>query len=142
MPDVVIVSDAASVRDQVRAAITDADATVREIESGKQLLPAVQERVPDLAVIDLQVGNMGGMAACLDLRMEEGAGRLAHVPVLMLLDRRPDVFLARRSQADGWLVKPLDALRVRKAMQALLAGGTYHDDTHLPPTVPVVSPAP
>jgi DNA-binding response OmpR family regulator len=142
VPDVVIVSDAASVRDQVRAAITDADATVREIESGKQLLPAVQERVPDLAVIDLQVGNMGGMAACLDLRLEEGAGRLAHVPVLMLLDRRPDVFLARRSQADGWLVKPLDALRVRKAMQALLAGGTYHDDTHLPPTVPVVSPAP
>ena len=142
MPDVVIVSDAASVRDQVRAAITDADATVREIESGKQLLPAVQERVPDLAVIDLQIGNMGGMAACLDLRLEEGAGRLAHVPVLMLLDRRPDVFLARRSQADGWLVKPLHALRVRKAMQALLAGGTYHDDTHLPPTVPVVSPAP
>jgi DNA-binding response OmpR family regulator len=142
VPDVVIVSDAASVRDQVRAAVTDADATVREIESGKQLLPAVQERVPDLAVIDLQIGNMGGMAACLDLRLEEGAGRLAHVPVLMLLDRRPDVFLARRSQADGWLVKPLDALRVRKAMQALLAGGTYHDDTHLPPTVPVVSPAP
>jgi DNA-binding response OmpR family regulator len=142
VPDVVIVSDAASVRDQVRAAVTDADATVREIESGKQLLPAVQERVPDLAVIDLQVGNMGGMAACLDLRLEEGAGRLAHVPVLMLLDRRPDVFLARRSQADGWLVKPLDALRVRKSMQALLAGGTYHDDTYLPPTIPVVSPAP
>ena len=79
---------------------------IRELESGKQLLPAVQEGVPDLAVIDLQIGNMGGMAACLDLRLEEGAGRLPHVPVLMLLDRRPDVFLARRSQADGWLVKP------------------------------------
>ena len=142
MPDVVIVSDAASVREQVRAAITDPDATVRELESGKQLLAAVQERVPDLAVIDLQVGNMGGMAACLDLRLEEGAGRLPHVPALMLLDRRPDVFLARRSQADGWLVKPLDPLRARKAMQALLAGGTYHDDTHLPPTVPIASPAP
>jgi DNA-binding response OmpR family regulator len=142
VPDVVIVSDAASVRDQVRAAITDPDATIRELESGKQLLPAVQEGVPDLAVIDLQIGNMGGMAACLDLRLEEGAGRLPHVPVLMLLDRRPDVFLARRSQADGWLVKPLDPLRLRKAMLALLAGDTYHDDTHLPPTIPVASPAP
>src|SRR6267143_801767 len=69
--DVVIVSDAASVRDQVRAALTDPDTTVRELESGKRLLAAVQERVPDLAVIDLQVGNMGGMAACLDLRLEE-----------------------------------------------------------------------
>ena len=69
----------------------------------------VAEHLPDLAVIDLQIGNMGGMAACLDLRLEDGAGRLAHVPVLMLLDRQADVFLARRSGADGWLVKPLDA---------------------------------
>ena len=61
---------------------------------------------------------------------------------LTVLDRRPDVFLARRSNADGWLVKPLDPLRLRKAMQALLAGGTYHDATHLPPTIPVASPAP
>ena len=142
MPDIVIVSDAASVRDEVRAAITDPDATVRELEAGKRLLPAVQEQVPDLAVVDLQIGNMGGMAACLDLRLEEGMGRLPHVPVLMLLDRRPDVFLARRSQADGWLVKPLDPLRLRKAMLALLAGDTYHDDAHLPPTIPVASPAP
>jgi DNA-binding response OmpR family regulator len=141
VPDIVIVSDAASVRDEVRSAITVPDTTVREIAAGKQLLPAVQEQVPDLAVIDLQIGNMGGMAACLDLRLEEGAGRLPHVPVLMLLDRRPDVFLARRSQADGWLVKPLDPLRVRKAMQALLAGGAYLDDAHLPPTIPSASPA-
>ena len=39
-------------------------------------------------------------------------------PVLMLLDRRADVFLARRSDADGWLVKPLDAFRLRRAVTA------------------------
>ena len=33
----------------------------------------------------------------------------------MLLDRRPDVFLARRSGAEGWMVKPLDPLRLRRA---------------------------
>jgi DNA-binding response OmpR family regulator len=142
VPDILIVSDAASVREEVRAAITDPEATVRELEAGKRLLPAVQEQVPELAVVDLQVGNMGGMAACLDLRLEEGMGRIPHVPVLMLLDRRPDVFLARRSQADGWLVKPLDPLRLRKAMLELLAGGIYHDETHLPPTIPLASSAP
>jgi DNA-binding response OmpR family regulator len=135
MGDVLIVSDAASIRDEVRAAISDPGTTVREVDAGKQVLAAVQERVPDLAVIDLQIGNMGGMAACLDLRLEESADRLPHVPVLMLLDRRPDVFLARRSQADGWLVKPLDPLRLRKAMSELGAGRTYHDASHLPPTV-------
>ena len=53
--------------------------------------------------------------------------RLPDTAVLMLLDRQADVFLARRSDADGWLVKPLDAFRVRRAADALLAGGAYHD---------------
>jgi len=51
------------------------------------------------------------------------------MPVLMLLDRSADVFLARRSDADGWLVKPVDAFRLRKAATALLDGGTYEDMT-------------
>ena len=55
---------------------------------------------------------MGGMATCMDLRLEESGGRLPHVPVLMLLDRRADVFLARRAGADGWVVKPLDSIRL------------------------------
>ncbi len=33
----------------------------------------------------------------------------------MLLDRAHDVFLARRRDADGWIVKPLDAFRLRRA---------------------------
>ena len=40
----------------------------------------------------------------------------------MLLDREADVFLARRSEADGWLVKPLDAFRLRRAATAILDG--------------------
>src|SRR6476469_6949418 len=139
--DVLVVTDAPWVLDDVSAAISGPEVSVRTVSAGVDVLPAVRASLPDLVVLDLQVGNMGGMAACLNLRLEEGAGRLEHVPVLMLLDRRPDVFLARRSEADGWVVKPLDALRTRAAVRALLAGDTYHDDTHLPPTIPVASPA-
>jgi DNA-binding response OmpR family regulator len=58
----------------------------------------------------------------------------------MLLDRRADVFLARRSGAEGWVVKPLDPRRVRRATAALLAGGEDHDESFQP--VPVrVGPA-
>lgn len=45
----------------------------------------------------------------------------------MLLDRTADVFLARRSEADGWLIKPLDSIRVRKAATTLLGGETYYE---------------
>ena len=143
MAEVLIASDAKWVVDEVTAALSSAEDTVREVTTGAQVLPAVYEHAPDIAVIDLQIGRMGGMATCLDIRLEEGAGRLPHVPVLMLLDRRPDVFLARRAQAEGWLVKPLDALRVRKAITTVMNGGTYEDDAYRPVTVlPTAAPTP
>ena len=135
MPHILVASDAAWIRDEVRACLSGPDVTVREVSTGAEVVPAVQERTPDLAVIDLQIGNMGGMASCLELRLEEGADRLPHVPVLMLLDRRADVFLARRSQAEGWVVKPLDPMRLRRAITELLAGRTWYDDSYRPPTV-------
>src|SRR2546422_1601368 len=107
VPEVLIASDAHWVRDEVKAALDEPDTTVREVTTGAAVRTAVAEHAPDLAVIDLQIGNMGGMAACIDLRLEESADRLPHVPVLMLLDRRADGFLARRAQAEGWIVKPL-----------------------------------
>src|SRR5438132_2433991 len=141
MAEVLVASDAGWVVEEVMATLSSTEDTVRGVSRGADVLRAVREHVPDLAVIDLQIGNMGGMAACLDLRLEEGAGRLPHVPVLMLLDRRPDVFLARRAQAEGWLVKPLDALRVRKAITTILGGGAYEDDSYRPVTVvPTAAP--
>ena len=140
MAEILIASDARWVVDEVTAALSSVEDTVREVNRGADVLPTVAEHTPDMAVIDLQIGNMGGMATCLELRLEEGAGRLPHVPVLMLLDRRADVFLARRSQADGWLVKPLDALHLRKAITAIAGGGRYEDDSHRPVTV-VAGPA-
>ena len=81
----------------------------------------------DVALFDLQIGSMGGMAVTLSLRLDESSGRVPHVPIVMLLDRVADVFLARRSGADGWLVKPLDPLRLRRAVRAVLRGDTYHE---------------
>ena len=136
MPDILVASDEEWVRAEVRSVLSSLpDATVREVTSGPAVMAAVREACPELVVVDLQMGNMGGMAVCLELRLEESGGRLDHVPVLMLLDRRADVFLARRSGAEGWVVKPLDPMRMRKAVRALLAGGTYHDESYRPQTV-------
>ena len=137
MAHVLIASDADWVRDEVRQVLSRGHHSVHESSVGSAVLPAVRHQSPDLAVLDFQIGNMGAMAVCADLHLEEGAGRLGHVPVLMLLDRRADVFLARRSNADGWVVKPLDPIRLRRAIEALLGGGTYFDATNRPETVVV-----
>ncbi len=133
---ILVASDAPSVQREVASVTEGPDVEVRLVSTGPAVLVAVQEETPDLVVVDLQMGNMGGMAVTLELRLEESYGAADHVPVLMLLDRRPDVFLARRSGAEGWLVKPLDPLRLRRAVRTLLAGGTFADDAYVP--VPVL----
>ena len=136
MPDILIVSDAPSVIAEVRSALEDSETTIRELSSGALVREAVSEDPPDLVVTDLQVGSMGGIAICMDLRLEESGGRLPHVPVLILMDRRADVFMARRSDAEGWLVKPFDSLRLRRAARALLEDGTYYDESYKPLPLP------
>jgi DNA-binding NarL/FixJ family response regulator len=136
VPLIVVASDAAFLRQEVAAVAAGRDVEIRETSSGPETVAVVAEDPPDLVVVDLQMGNMGGMAVCLELRLQESYGELPHVPVLMLLDRRPDVHLARRSGAEGWLVKPLDPLRLRRAIKEILAGREYLDPSYQP--VPVL----
>lgn len=118
-------TDADHVFNEVDAALGDDGVTITRVRGGRQVLKAVLETDPDLVVLDLQIGSMGGVAACLDLRLEESGNRLAPQNILLLLDREADLFIARQSGADGWLMKPLDAGRLRRATEAILAGGTY-----------------
>jgi DNA-binding response OmpR family regulator len=127
-----LVSDARTVLEELSAVLDDGEHEIRELSSGAAVRRNVEADPPDLVVTDCQVGNMGGIAICMDLKLEESGGRLPYVPVLILLDRRADVFLARRSGAEGWLVKPLDPLRLRRAAQALLNDETYEDKSFKP----------
>jgi DNA-binding response OmpR family regulator len=132
VPDILIASDADWVLSEVIAVVAGSGTAVRTVRSGSEVRTAVQQRRPDLVICDLQIGSMGGVAVTFDLRHEDGAGRIGHTAILLLLDRRADVFLARRSGADGWLVKPLDPIRLRRAVKALLAGDPYFDESYLP----------
>ena len=138
---ILLATDAQWIVDEVTAALGGADTTFTVCRDGHVVVSVVEEREPDLAILDLQIGAMGGMAVTMALRLDESAGMLPHVPVLMLLDRRADVHLARRSGAEGWLIKPLDPLRLKRAATAVVRGGTYVEGT-LPSTpVPGREPA-
>jgi len=119
----------------VRATIEGPDVEVLEAATGPEAVEEAIDAEVDLAVIDLQISSMGGIAITAELRNQESAGFAFHVPVLLLLDRRPDVFLARRAGAEGFCVKPLEPARLRRAVRALLDGATFEDDAWRPVTV-------
>jgi DNA-binding response OmpR family regulator len=133
---ILVASDLATLSREIEAVISGPDVEVCSVTSGPAVVSFVAEESPDLVIVDMQMGNMGGMAVTLELRLQESYDAIDHIPVLMLLDRRPDVFLARRSGAEGWLVKPLDPLRLRRAVSALLNDGTFPDESFSP--VPVL----
>ncbi|HYN31467.1 MAG TPA: response regulator [Ilumatobacteraceae bacterium] len=139
---ILLATDADWIVDEIVAALSDDDVHFTVCREGRAVAGEVKKRTPDLAILDLQVGSMGGMAVTMALRLDESAGALEHVRVLMLLDRAADIHLARRSGAEGWLIKPLDALRLRRAADALAAGGRYTeglpvDAVDIAPMVPL-----
>ena len=128
MTTVLLASDADWLIEEVRSALSDPGTEVTVVRAGADVRNAVSTQSPELVILDLQIGNMGGMATCMDLQLEIGAGRITDVPILMLLDRSADVFLARQAGAQGWLVKPLDSFWLKVASVKLLAGEDMRDE--------------
>ena len=121
MAKVVVAADGKWVRDQVRTALASSDTQVVEVTRGQDVRAAVAEHAPDLVVLDMQIGNMGGLAVAIDLRLEGSAGRVPDTSILLLLDREADRFLAKRVDADAELVKPVDPGTLRRVVDQLLA---------------------
>jgi CheY-like chemotaxis protein len=131
MSTILVAADAQWVRDQVRSAFVGPGQEVVEVTRGQDVRDTFARIDPDLVVLDLQIGNMGGVAVAIDLRLEESGGRLPRARILLLLDRRDDAFIARRADVDLTLVKPVDAGILRRAAAPLLADAAderAHDD--------------
>lgn len=123
-----LATDSDAVYNEVDAALASEETSVWRVRAGTDVLPVIQAKEPDLVILDLQIGNMGGIATCLAIRQEEGFDRLMHRPVALLLDRSADVFVAQEARAEGWLVKPLDPLRLRRMVLRLMDGDTHYED--------------
>ena len=118
---ILVASDGPWIRDQVRAAFLSPGQEVIEATRGQDVRDLVSTEHPDLVILDLQIANMGGIAVAIDLHLEASAGRLPTVPILLLLDREADRFLAKRADVDAELVKPIDAATLRRTAERVIA---------------------
>ncbi len=137
---ILLATDAAWIVEEVTAALGDPDTSFTVCSDGRAVSGVVADRRPDLVITDLQVGSMGGMAISLALRNDESLGSEDGVPILMLLDRQADVYLAQRSHADAWLIKPLDALRLKRAAMAAISGEGVYEGVPAEPVAEAEAP--
>ncbi|MEN8114266.1 MAG: response regulator [Actinomycetota bacterium] len=111
MSRVLVVADEPWVRNEVHAALSiGANELIDHADPATAADTARDESV-DVAVVDLQVASMGGMAMTRAMREQSEP-----VPVIMLLDREADTFLAGRAGADAWVIKPFTAAALRAAV--------------------------
>lgn len=116
MPSVLLIADNLRVRDDVEAALAGPRSQVVTVSDSRTAVKRAQELGPDAILIDLHVGSMGGMAVVRAFKDAFAVGGLAEAPLVMLLDRGADVFLAGRAGADAWVVKPFTAQDLRAAL--------------------------
>lgn len=128
MATVLLASDSDHLFASVDAALAGADVQVLRVRAGVEVVPTCSSKSPDLVLLDLQIGNMGGMATALALRQAQEYGGVDKCPIALLLDRSVDTALAHQSKVDGWLIKPLDPLRLEMLMTALTQGETYYEE--------------
>jgi DNA-binding response OmpR family regulator len=120
MPTILVVADATWVMNDVHAALSLPGYSLHDHEDPRTLTDAVAEIAPDIVVIDMQVATMGGMAMARELKEASLASDFPELPVILLLDRSADSFLAKRAAADAWVQKPFEAAELRAAVSSVL----------------------
>lgn len=111
MSRVLIVADEPWVVNEVHAALSIGDNELIDHPDPATVADAVLAEDFDVAVVDLQVASMGGIAVTHSIRNTE-----VSVPVVLLLDREADTFLAGRAGASAWVTKPFSASALRAAI--------------------------
>jgi DNA-binding response OmpR family regulator len=121
-PRVLLYSDDATVRDQVRLAVGPRlragapEIAWTEVATPQQLVATAEGRPFDLIVLDGEADKAGGMGLCRQLKNEV----YDCPPVVVLTGRAQDAWLASWSLADSVVPRPLDALVVQRAVAETL----------------------
>ena len=113
---ILIVDDEQGLRELVKINLEHEGHSTLLAESGPQALTLVQERQPDLVILDVMMPDMNGWEVCRQLRM------FSQVPVLMLTARSQsdDIVAGLDSGADDYLVKPFNMDELNARVRALL----------------------
>lgn len=94
---------------------------LEEVRTPERALKVIEEAGDvDLLVADADTAPTGGMALCRDLRAQEGLGKVVP-PVLLLVARRQDRWLAEQVEADAALLKPPDPFDLTAVAEALVS---------------------
>lgn len=105
-PRVLIADDSPVMRGMLRQFLEKNNYTVDEAVDGDEVVALMQEKTPELVLLDAKMPKMDGFTACEDLR---SIPEFANIPVVMVTALEDDwaVDRAFAAGADEYITKPL-----------------------------------
>ena len=123
--NILMVADHAHAAEQIRAAFGTADNTLFHVSTPTRALALLDDPEEygayDLVVADNDMQPEGGLSLSREIKMRAMAGETMP-PIILLLARPQDAWLANWSQCDAWLIKPASPLDLGQVGEAVVAG--------------------
>lgn len=115
-PDIILCDDEQELREVIAEYLTTRGFSVREADSAEALARLVDERGPDVIVLDVRMPGEDGLSALRRLRAE------SDVPVIMLtaVDELIDRVVGLELGADDYLGKPIDPREIEARIRTVL----------------------
>jgi DNA-binding response OmpR family regulator len=104
----------------VRAEVVDAfpsDLLVKLAADSREASRLMERLTPALVIVDLRTGSAGGYGLVRDMAQD---GRLNDVPVMMLLERPQDAWLAKTAGASLIRTKPISTEQLIRDARSLI----------------------
>jgi DNA-binding response OmpR family regulator len=129
---VLLVSPEAKARDLMRVAVGSLErrlgepVTILDAPDGERGAAVGLRERPDAVVADEIASRAGAFSMAKDLR---GAPDPYRGPIVIVLERKHDAWLARWSGADAWFVKPVDPFELADRLVELIVGRGKQKET-------------
>ena len=122
MPRILVYSDDANVREQVRLALGKRihpelpELAYVDVATGPMVIRHVETDDIDLAILDGEATPTGGMGIAKQLKDEVAECP----PIVVLMGRRDDAWLAKWSRAEAAVPLPIDPIELADAVVGIL----------------------
>jgi NarL family two-component system response regulator LiaR len=123
-PRVVIVEDHALTRAGLRTALESSCDVVGEAPDGPTGLETILRERPDVAVIDIGLPGLDGIALTQRVRAERPSVR---VVIVTMIDLEDEVLAALAAGADAYCLKSSESQRIVDAVRIAAEGGAFFD---------------
>lgn len=116
MIDVLVVDDDLAIARLLEYNLGKQGYTVRTARNGREGLRKLEERVPDLVILDVMMPELDGWETCQHIRRE------SNVPIIMLTSRddEDDIVQGLRLGADEYVTKPFSIKELSARVEAVL----------------------